>query len=72
MQKTGQFRAKPDPGQNLSGKKFVPKNFLSCIDFKNEVFKNPDFGLKSPICHGSLSIDLQKIDRKKYPGICIL
>ena len=44
MQKTGQFGAKPDPGQILSGKKITPKNFLSWIVFKNEGFKKPDFG----------------------------
>ena len=38
MYKTGRFRAKPDPGQFLSGKKFVPKYFLSIVDFKTEVF----------------------------------
>ena len=42
--KTGQFRGKPDPGQFLSRKKFTPKNFLSCVDFKNEVFGKPDSG----------------------------
>ena len=44
MCKTGRFRAKPDPGHFLSGKKFSPKNFLSCVDFKNEVFAKPDSG----------------------------
>ena len=44
IMKTGQFRAKPDPGQILSGKIFAPKKFLSHLDFKNEVFRKPDFG----------------------------
>ena len=48
MFKTGRFRAKPDPGQFLSGKKFEPKNFSSIVDFKNEVFGKPDFGQKKP------------------------
>ena len=47
MCKTGRFRAKPDPGQFLSGKKFEPKNFSSIVDFKNEVFGKPDFGQKN-------------------------
>ena len=47
MFKTGRFRAKPDPGQFLSGKKFEPKNFSSIVDFKNEVFGKPDFGQKN-------------------------
>ena len=45
--KTGQFRAKSIPGQILSRKFFLPKNFLSCVDFKNRVFKKPDFGQKT-------------------------
>ena len=49
MCKTGRFRAKPDPGQFLSGKKFEPKNFSSIVDFKNEVFEKPDFGQKNRI-----------------------
>ena len=44
IRKTGQFREKPDPGQFLSGKKFSPKNFLTCVDFKKEVFGKPDSG----------------------------
>ena len=44
MFKTGRFRAKPDPGQFLSRKKFEPKNFSSIVDFKNEVFGKPDSG----------------------------
>ena len=44
MYKTGRFRAKPDSGQFLSGKKFAPKNFLAFVDFKNDVFGKPDFG----------------------------
>ena len=47
MVQTGRFRAKPDPGQFLSGKKFVPKYFLYIVDFKNEVFGKPDFGQKT-------------------------
>ena len=47
MFKTGRFRAKPDPGQFLSVKKFEPKNFSSIVDFKNEVFGKPDFGQKN-------------------------
>ena len=43
MQKTGYFRAKPDPGKILFGKKLSPKNFLRFIDFKNKVFEKPDF-----------------------------
>ena len=44
IRKAGQFRAKPDPGQILSGKIFAPKKFLSHLDFKNKVFRKPDFG----------------------------
>ena len=40
--------ANPDPGQVVSGKKFVPKNFSRCIDFKYIVFEKPDFGQKKP------------------------
>ena len=47
MCKTGRFRAKPDPGQFLSRKKFEPKNFSSIVDFKNEVFGKPDFRQKT-------------------------
>ena len=45
--KTGCFRAKPDPGQFLSGKKFALKYFLSFVDFKNEIFGKPDFSQKN-------------------------
>ena len=44
---TGRFMANPDPGQVVSGKKFVPKNFSRCIDFKYIVFEKPDFGQKT-------------------------
>ena len=47
MYKTGRFRAKPDPGQFLSGKKIVPKYFLYIVDFINEVYGKTDFGQKT-------------------------
>ena len=43
--------ANPDPGQVLSGKKFVPKNFSKFIDFKNIVFEKPDFWQKTGSGH---------------------
>ena len=36
------IQRKPEPGLFFSRKKFSPKNFLTCVDFKNEVFGKPD------------------------------
>ena len=35
MQKTGQFREKPETGRNLSGKKFASGIFFLCVDFNH-------------------------------------
>ena len=40
---------KPDPGPIWSGKIFAPESFSSCRDFKNGVFKKPDFDQKNRI-----------------------
>ena len=71
IRKTGQFREKPDPGLFLSGKKFSPKNFLTCVDFKNVVFGKPDSGQNYRIrmsgnAQGTLYIDgIMKSDQFK-------
>ena len=44
--KNGQDKSKPDPGPIFSGKKSLPKNSLSHVGCKNEVFEKPDFGRK--------------------------
>ena len=68
IRKTGQFREKPDPGQFLSGKKFSPKNFLTCVDFKKEVFGKPDSGqnyrirISGNLCGTSWIGGIMKID----------
>ena len=49
MWKTGHFRAKPDPGRILSGKIFLTKSFFNHTDFKNDVFRKPDFWPKNRI-----------------------
>ena len=38
---------KPDPGPIWSGKIFAPESFSCCKDFKNGVFKKPDFDQKT-------------------------
>ena len=46
MSENDRFRAKPDPGQNLSGKIFASRNSPLHVDSKYVLFKKPDYRTK--------------------------
>ena len=47
MSGNDQFRTKPDPGQNLSGKIFASGNSPHHVDSKYVLFKKPDYWTKN-------------------------
>ena len=47
IRKIGQFWVKPDPKTIFSERKISLKNFSCRVDFKNEVFRKPDFPTKT-------------------------